>query len=57
MALAEAYVSLGNYIEAIEQLHIGLKHRDSDFYHSSIAEARLHQLRELEKETRRQAQP
>lgn len=57
MALAEAYASRGNVIAAIEQLQIGLKHRDSDFYHSSIAEARLRQLRELDKETRRQTQP
>ncbi len=57
MALAEAYFLRGNIAEAIEQLQIGLKYKDSDFYHSSIAEARLRQLRELDKETRKQAQP
>ncbi|MEN6586164.1 MAG: M48 family metalloprotease [Sulfuricella sp.] len=57
MALAEAYALMGSLNEAVIQLQIGLKARDGDFYHSSIAEARLRQLREMEKETRKQAQP
>jgi len=57
MALAEAYALSGSLSEAIEQLQIGLKAKDGDFYHSSIAEARLRQLREMEKEARKQAQP
>lgn len=57
MALAEAYALLGRLSEAIEHLQIGLKASDGDFYHSSIAEARLRQLREMEKEARKQAQP
>jgi len=56
MALAEAYALLGSLGEAIEHLQIGLKARDGDFYHSSIAETRLRQLREMEKEARKQAQ-
>ncbi|MDP2783902.1 MAG: M48 family metalloprotease [Sulfurimicrobium sp.] len=56
MALAEAYALSGSLGEAIEHLQIGLKARDGDFYHSSIAEARLRQLREMEKEARKQAQ-
>ncbi|MDD5404091.1 MAG: M48 family metalloprotease [Sulfuricella sp.] len=56
MALAEAYALSGSLSEAVEQLQIGLKARDGDFYHSSIAEARLRQLRELAKEARKQAQ-
>ncbi|MFN3397805.1 MAG: M48 family metalloprotease, partial [Sulfurimicrobium sp.] len=56
MALAEAYALSGRLSEAVEQLQIGLKARDGDFYHSSIAEARLRQLREMEKEARKQAQ-
>lgn len=56
MALAEAYALLGSFGEAVEQLQIGLKARDGDFYHSSIAEVRLRQLREMEKEARKQAQ-
>lgn len=56
MALAEAYALSGRLGEAVEHLQIGLKARDGDFYHSSIAEARLRQLREMEKEARKQAQ-
>lgn len=56
-ALAEAYVRQGNLPAAIEQLQIGLKNRDGDFYQLSIAEARLKQLRQLDKETGKQPLP
>jgi predicted Zn-dependent protease len=56
-ALAEAYVLQGNLPEAIVQLQIALKARDGDFYQLSMAEARLRQLRELEKEMRKPPQP
>jgi predicted Zn-dependent protease len=56
-ALAEAYVLQGNLPEAIVQLQIALKTRDGDFYQLSMAEARLRQLRELEKEMRKPPQP
>ena len=52
MALAEAYALAGNTGAAIEQLQIALKVKDGDFYHLSMAEARLRQLREQEKESR-----
>lgn len=54
-AQAEAYVRLGNVPAAVEQLRIGLKSGDGDFYQSSSAEARLRQLRQLEEEMRRDA--
>ncbi|MDZ7656647.1 MAG: M48 family metalloprotease [Sulfurimicrobium sp.] len=56
-ALAEAYVLQGSLPEAIMQLQIALKTRDGDFYQLSMAEARLRQLRELEKEMRKPPQP
>ncbi|MDP1896453.1 MAG: tetratricopeptide repeat protein, partial [Sulfurimicrobium sp.] len=56
-ALAEAYVLQGSLPEAIVQLQIALKTRDGDFYQLSMAEARLRQLRELEKELRKPPQP
>lgn len=56
-ALAEAYVLQGNLHEAIIQLQLALKTRDGDFYQLSMAEARLRQLRELEKEMRKPSQP
>jgi predicted Zn-dependent protease len=52
-AQAEAYVRLGNLPAAVEQLRIGLKSGDGDFYQSSSAEARLRQLRQLDEEMRR----
>jgi predicted Zn-dependent protease len=55
-ALAEAYVLQGNLTEAVVQLQIALKSRDGDFYQLSMAEARLRQLRELEKEMRKPPQ-
>jgi beta-barrel assembly-enhancing protease len=54
-AQAEAYVRLGNLPAAVEQLRIGLKSGDGDFYQSSSAEARLRQLRQLDEEMRRDA--
>jgi beta-barrel assembly-enhancing protease len=54
-AQAEAYVRLGNLTAAVEQLRIGLKSGDGDFYQSSSAEARLRQLRQLDEEMRRDA--
>jgi predicted Zn-dependent protease len=44
-AQAEAYIRHGNLIAAIEQLQLGLKAGDGDFYQLSIAEARLKALR------------
>lgn len=51
-ALAEAYVRLGNVPAAIEQLQIGLRSGDGDFYQVSGAEARLKALRALDGHTR-----
>jgi predicted Zn-dependent protease len=55
-ALAEAYALQGNLTEAVVQLQIALKTRDGDFYQLSMAEARLRQLRALEKEMRKPPQ-
>ena len=44
-AQAEANVRLGNLALAIEQLQIGLKAADGDFFELSSAEARLRELR------------
>ena len=52
MAQAEAYVRRYQYRAAIEQLQLALKSGDKDFYKLSIAEARLRQLQELEKQNR-----
>jgi predicted Zn-dependent protease len=54
-ALAEAYVRMGNLPAAVEQLRIGLKSGDGDFYQMSSAESRLKELRRLEEEMRREA--
>ena len=54
-AQAEAYVRLGNLGAAMEQLRIGLKGADGDFYQVSSAEARLRELRKLDEEIRREA--
>ncbi len=54
-AQAEAYVRLGNVTAAVEQLQIGLKSGDGDFYQLSSAEARLRELRRLDEELRREA--
>lgn len=44
-AQSEAYTRQGNLVAAIEQLQLGLKAGDGDFYQLSIAEARLKALR------------
>ena len=54
-AFAEAYVLQGNLTEAVVQLQIALKSPDGDCYGFPMAEARLRQLRELEKEMRKAA--
>ena len=54
-AQAEAYFRMGNLGAAMEQLRIGLKVSDGDFYQVSSAEARLKQLRKLDEEIRREA--
>lgn len=53
-AQAEAYARMGNIDGAVEQLQIGLKSGDGDFYQISSAEARLRELRRLQQEQRRQ---
>jgi predicted Zn-dependent protease len=53
-AQAEAYFRLGNVPAAIEQLAIGLKSGDGDFYQMSMVEARLKQLRAMDKENKAQ---
>lgn len=52
-SLAEAYFKQGNLTAAIEQLQIGLKGGDGDFYQLSIAESRLRELRVLDAEARK----
>jgi len=53
-AQAEAYVLIGSIPAAIEQLQIGLKSGDGDYYQLSSAEARLRQLRQMDAESRKQ---
>jgi predicted Zn-dependent protease len=53
-AQAEAYVRMGNVTAAVEQLQIGLKSGDGDFFQLSSAESRLRELRKLDEETRRE---
>ena len=54
-AQAEAYVRMGNFTAAVEQLQIGLKSGDGDFYQLSSAEARMRELRKIDEEMRREA--
>jgi predicted Zn-dependent protease len=54
-ALAESYARRGNYTAAVEQLQIGLKSGEGDFYQLSTAEARLRELRRLDEEARKEA--
>src|SRR5262249_40097001 len=54
-AQAEAYVRQGNVSAAVEQLQIGLKSGDGDFYQLSSAEARLRELRRLDEELRKES--
>lgn len=51
-ALAEAHFLQGNLEAAVTQLQIGLKSSGNDFYQLSAAEARLRQLREMDKENK-----
>ena len=53
-AQAEAYARMGNVTAAVEQLQIGLKSGDGDFFQLSSAEARLRELRRLDEELRRE---
>ena len=53
-AQAEAYVRMGNLGAAVEQLQIGLKSGDGDFYQKSSAESRLRELRRRQQEEQRQ---
>jgi predicted Zn-dependent protease len=53
-AQAEAYARLGNVPAAIEQLRLGLKSGDGDFFQLSSAEARLRELLKIDEETRRE---
>jgi predicted Zn-dependent protease len=52
-AQAEAYLLMGSLPAAIEQLQIGLKSGDGDYYQLSSAEARLRELHALDQEARR----
>jgi len=46
---------MGNLTAAVEQLQIGLKSGDGDFYQLSSAESRMRELRKLDEELRREA--
>jgi predicted Zn-dependent protease len=52
-AQAEAYLLMGSLPGAIEQLQIGLKSGDGDYYEMSSAEARLRELTALDLDGRR----
>ena len=54
-AQAEAYARMGNMTAAVEQLQIGLKSGDGDFFQMSSAEARLRELRRLDAELRKES--
>jgi predicted Zn-dependent protease len=53
-SLAEAFILYGNVPAAIDQLQIGLKAGDGDFYQLSSAEARLKELRVIDAERRKE---
>jgi len=55
-AQAEAFVIMGNLSAAINQLQMGLRSGDGDYYQLSSAEARLRELRALEAESKRSSQ-
>jgi predicted Zn-dependent protease len=55
VAMAEAYAQIGSLTAAIEQLQIALKTPGADFYQKSSAEARLRDLKQLDKEQRKEA--
>jgi beta-barrel assembly-enhancing protease len=52
-AQAEAYFHQGGTTAAIEQLMLGLKAGDGDYYQLSSAEARLRELRRIDADERR----
>jgi predicted Zn-dependent protease len=52
-AQAEAYLLMGSLPAAIEQLQMGLRAGDGDYYQLSSAEARLRELRAIEAEARK----
>jgi predicted Zn-dependent protease len=54
-AQAEAYLQLGSTGAAVEQLQLGLKAGDGDYYQMSSAEARMRELRRLDAEERKDA--
>jgi predicted Zn-dependent protease len=54
-AQAEAYVRMGNVTAAVEQLQLGLKSGDGDFYQMSSAESRMRELRRLDDEQKKEA--
>jgi predicted Zn-dependent protease len=54
-AQAEGYARMGNYAAAVEQLQIGLKSGDGDFFQLSSAESRLRELRQLDAEIRKES--
>jgi predicted Zn-dependent protease len=54
-AQAEAYVRMGNVTAAVEQLQLGLKSGDGDFYQLSSAESRMRELRRIDEEQKREA--
>jgi predicted Zn-dependent protease len=54
-AQSESYALVGNVSAAIDQLQLGLKAGDGDFYQLSSAEARLRELRATEAEQKREA--
>ncbi|MBM3343942.1 MAG: M48 family metallopeptidase [Betaproteobacteria bacterium] len=54
-AQAEAYLHLGSTTAAVEQLQLGLKAGDGDYYQLSAAEARLRELRRRDIEERKDA--
>jgi beta-barrel assembly-enhancing protease len=54
-AQAEGYARRGNLTAAVEQLQIGLKSGDGDFFQLSSAESRLRELRKLDEEMRKES--
>ncbi len=54
-AQAEAYLLLGSTTAAVEQLQLGLKADDGDYYQLSAAEARMRELRRRDAEERKDA--
>jgi predicted Zn-dependent protease len=50
---AEAYLLMGSLAAAIEQLQLGLRAGDGDYYQQSSAEARLRELRSVDNEVRK----